>query len=143
MPLGEKGFAVSMDALLAFLLLLGALTLLPQPSSWQSTDLYQEKVLGEDLLSVLYLEGTLQSLDENRIAADINRVLPARYSWRLSIRGYEYVAASGDFNLVQDRNFGDAMDSGNFAQTRRLFLVFSDTNAVDGYYNAEIRVGMP
>ena len=129
-----KGFVFTLDALLAVVLLLSAASgfyMFAASSEESASDQLLFKRQGEDLLSVLDLQGDLASMNASRINSTLNSVVAANLEWQLSIDYYKYADSgfSKNASITLGSNFTTAKI---YSASERAFLAVNGGSA--SYY---------
>jgi hypothetical protein len=133
----EKGYALSLDALLALFLFMSLLAFLQLnifPRTEFGLELLSQQQRMDDLFDLLDDNQTLQSMDANAIQQQIDAVNGFQFNYRIEIEEYRYQA--NDFTLNNSITFGEELANKRTVHGRRLFLTF-DNDAIEYYYTAE------
>ncbi len=132
----QKGFAFTIDAAVAALILLSfisAITYVPLAETGGNERLHAGRVM-DDALAVLGRRGILETLDQNFITSELGAVMPEKYAWRLRVERYTYDPSTETFLLANAVDFNRSIDmSGELVHGRRLFVTVSGRDAQ--YYN--------
>lgn len=143
-----KGFAFTLDALLAMIIALVILTatyaMFPKGQQDYFLESYQTK-LANDILIVLDKNGTLETNDQNFIRSSLTSVLPDNYGARLNVYTYECNGPACDGFIISNHvvpyvvTIDKSMPEGESVLAKRGFLSFQN-NKIKYYSIAELRI---
>jgi len=143
-----KGFAFTLDALLAMIIALAILTaiytMMPKAQRDYFLESYETKI-ANDILIVLNKNGTLETHDQTFIRNALAELLPDGYGGRLNVYVYECSNPTCDSFVISNQivPYAITIDKSTPEKdpvlAKRSFLTF-DKNRIKYYSIAELRV---
>ena len=137
----SKGFAFSLDSLLAIITLSLFLAALFFLSAQSEEDPYPSIILKKqagDVLITMDKTGELATLNTTLINNSLNSTLASSISWYMNITYYNY--SSGAFNVAGNVTFGaNDSNASEIVAAQREFLVFAN-RSIQYYGVARLRL---
>ncbi len=129
----SKGFALSIDALLAIVIAAILIFTIAFLSGNAKESQYQNLIMKKqinDVLIVMDKTGEFASMNSTLINASITELFPSSYSWRLKMSYYNY---SNGFELEDGFIIGNNQSaSDETIESHREFITFSNSSVI--YY---------
>ncbi|MBS3060359.1 MAG: hypothetical protein J4432_02525 [DPANN group archaeon] len=134
-----RGFVLSLDVLLAFIIVLTILSSTNQ--MMQDSDLTKTREAvamsnkANDAMSILLKKGTLETLNQGMLNQELQGIMDSSDNWRLIISQHQPPNFEASFRLETGQATTPPSTS---ASATRTFII--TTNTTDTYYTAQLRV---
>jgi hypothetical protein len=140
--IGKRGFSFSFDAIVAAMILFGAIAFVSSNTlngyEFASQKIVQKQFADDLLCSAIDLN-KLQSFDSGVITGFIGENMPTNYDYQLQMNTY----LPTDFSSVtSSQTFGNVLvdlNSTNYVETKNIFLTFYN-NDINRVTSAKLRV---
>ncbi|MEI7961195.1 MAG: hypothetical protein WCI04_02565 [archaeon] len=136
----EKGFSFSFDAIVAVILIAGAIVFV----SLNSTNGYEfgsqkiaQKQLADDLLLASIKLGKLQTLNDGIITGFFSTNTPTNYDYLLEIDNY---LPNGRFDLNSTYTYGNQttdINTTSYAESQKIFSIYGN-NDINSFNSAKL-----